>query len=274
MKRWTGGLVLALGSALAAPAQAGAALRVLFVGNSYTYVNELPALVAAIGASQGVPIQVTMRAEPDYSLADHLQDRQFRVLLSQPWDWVVLQQGPSSLPESRAELIASTREIDQKLRRAQDWRRRESMGLGPLGATSASARFVGPPAEALRGPAKIAMFAAWPQLPYASSSLAGEESYRLAAGAVHACVLPVAAAWRIARESGAAPPLYQADALHPTRVGSVLAAITILPGLLGTPKPARLAVPADAAPQEAARLHQLEAAARQALAEEPLRCGA
>ena len=186
----------------------------------------------------------------------------------------MLQQGPSSLADSRAELIDSTRAVAQKLRRAQDWRRREAMGLGPLGSTSASARMVGPPAEALRGPTKIALFAAWPQLPYADSSKAGEESYRLAAQAVHGCVLPVAAAWRLAREAGDAPPLYQPDAIHPTRVGSVLAAITILPGLLGQPAPPPLAVPDDAGPAEAARLHRLEAAARQALSEEPLRCGA
>ncbi len=265
----------ALGLSLASSTPA-ATLRVLFVGNSYTYVNELPALVADMGATQGVRIQVVMRAEPDYSLADHLRSRKLRVLLSQPWDWVVLQQGPSSLPESRAELIESTRDLAQRLRRAQEWRRRQAMGLGSLGGApqSASARVLGPPSEALRGPVRIALFAAWPQLPYADGSPAAEESYRLAAQAVRGCVLPVAAAWRIARESGDAPRLYQPDAIHPTRAGTILAALTILPGLLGLETPPPLAAPDGADPIEQARVQRLEDAARQALAEEPRRCGA
>lgn len=273
MRRWMAGIATAYFACLAAPAQ-GETLRVLFVGNRYTYVNELPAMVAAMGATQGVSLRVTMRAEPDYSLADHLRDRRLRVLLSQPWDWVVLQQGPSSLPQSRAELIESTRILVQKLRRAQDWRRREAMGLGPLGSASVTARMVGPPSEALRGPVRIALFAAWPQLHYADSSPNAEESYRLAAEAVHACVLPVAAAWRIAREAGDAPRLYHADQTHPTHAGSVLAALTILPGLLGQTAPSPLAAPAGADAVERARLQRLEQAARRALDEEPRRCGA
>jgi hypothetical protein len=261
---------------LFATAASAATLRVLFVGNSYTYVNDLPALVAAMGATQGVTVQVTMRAEPDYSLADHLRDRRLRVLLSLPWDWVVLQQGPSSLPASRAELIESTRELAQRLRRAQEWRRRQALGLGPMGGVppSASARVSGPPSEALRGPARIALFAAWPQLPYADSSPAAEESYRLAARSVRACVLPVAAAWRLARTSGEAPRLYRPDAIHPTGPGTILAALTIVTGLLGLDAPPSLLAEENADPVEQPRLKALEEAARRALAEEPLRCGA
>lgn len=275
MVRWRMGIAMLVCMLLATPTAAAATLRVLFVGNSYTYVNDLPALVADLGATQGVRIQVTMRAEPDHSLADHLRDRRLRVLLSQPWDWVVLQQGPSSLPESRAELIASTRELAQRLRRAQEWRRRQALGLAPMGGApqSASARVVGPPSEALRGTARIALFAAWPQLPYADSSPAAEESYRLAARSVRACVLPVAAAWRIARESGQAPRLYQPDALHPTAPGTLLAALTILTGLLELDAPPPLQAAQDADPIEQTRLKALEDAARQALAAEPLRCG-
>lgn len=275
MVRWSRGVAMWVGVLLAAPASA-ATLRVLFVGNSYTYVNDLPALVAAMGATQGVRIQVTMRTEPDHSLADHLRDRRLRVLLSQPWDWVVLQQGPSSLPESRAELIESTRDLAQRLRRAQEWRRRQALGLGPLrGApASASARVVGPPSEALRGTARIALFAAWPQLPYADGSPAAEESHRQAAASVRACVLPVAAAWRLARESGDAPRLYQPDGVHPTGPGTILAALTIVTGLLELKTPPPLVASEDAAAVEQVRLKALEAAARRALAEEPQRCGA
>ena len=270
MTRWQAGILAAL-CAAAGTASAADSVRVLFVGNSYTYVNELPQRVAELGAAQGVDVRVSMHAGPDLSLADQLAKRSLRILLSQPWDWVVLQQGPSSLPESRAELIESTRTLAKRLRRAQDWRRRESMGLGPLGSTSGSARLVGAPAEALRGPTRIAMFAAWPQLPHAASSPQAEESYRLAAQAVRGCVLPVAAAWRIARESGDAPRLYQEDLVHATNAGTVLAALAIVSGLTGKPLPP-LAAPAGADAAERARLQRLVDAAQQALDEEPERC--
>jgi hypothetical protein len=78
-------------------------LRILFVGNGLTAANELPALVEAIGKANGRRIDTVTIARPDYSLEDHWKDGEAqRILARGKGDFVVLQQGPSSRPESRA----------------------------------------------------------------------------------------------------------------------------------------------------------------------------
>jgi hypothetical protein len=210
-------------------------LRVLFVGNSYLYVNDLPAQVERLAALRGRVVRTTLRAAPDYALVDHLHDRRFDRVLAQPWDWVVLQQGPSASPQGCAELIASVRTIAERLH-----------------------------GRSLR----IALVAGWPASRNASMSPAAERSYRDAAADVGACVMPVATAWRLARADDRVPTLYAADGLHATRMGTRLAALTVVDGLIGL-APAPLAARA-AGPRETA----LVAAARAAYAEEAVRCGA
>ena len=41
-------------------------LRVLFVGNSYTFVNDVPDLVARVAAARGIELVTGLLAEPDY----------------------------------------------------------------------------------------------------------------------------------------------------------------------------------------------------------------
>ena len=96
-------LVLTGGSASAATR---APLRVLFVGNSLTYVNDLPAVVAGLGAASKLPdVEYRMLAPGGWSIEDHwtIGDAP-QVLASGRWDAVVLQQGPSALPESQVNL--------------------------------------------------------------------------------------------------------------------------------------------------------------------------
>lgn len=82
-------------------------LRILFIGNSLTYTNDLPALVGRMGREDpSRDIVVRTVAYGDHSLEDHWNrgDAQ-RAIASARWDLVVLQQGPSALPESRALLV-------------------------------------------------------------------------------------------------------------------------------------------------------------------------
>jgi hypothetical protein len=283
--RWIAALLLLCA---AASAHAREPLRVLFVGNSYTYTHELPQLVAALARAHGTELHVEMRAEADFGLFDHLRDPKLRPLVVQRWDWIVLQQGPSSLPESRRSLVEATREFHRRAGRSARALTRAANSRAPLSTTTLRSRDVREArdlrdAPTLRenldatpteiAPARIAMLSVWPPRPHADRSPEGEQSYRIAAATVGGCVLPVAAAWRIARESGDAPTLYQRDELHPTRAGSVLAAITILPSLLRLDSKAKLlAAPPDATEDERARLARLEQAAREARAQEPRLC--
>lgn len=191
--------VLAL-LALPATAAEPAPLRVLFVGNSYTYTNDLPLVVAQVAAARGILIVPTMLAEPDFALEDHIVTGLYdSVLESDPYDWVVLQQGPSSLPQNQVYL--------------RTWAVRA--------AASAHAHGI-----------RVALMAAWPALDNAYTSLNAELSYRNAAIASGGCSLPVATAWRLVREQRPDLSLYQRDRLHPTPEGTLLAALVIVRGML------------------------------------------
>ena len=127
------------------------------------------------------------------SLADHWADgRALRAIREGRWSVVVLQQGPSTLPESRAELIASTRQFATEIRRA---------GGRP------------------------ALFMVWP-LP-GQTAAAVSASYRAAAQANDALLLPAGDAWTAARERDSALVLTEADGFHPNVLGTWLAALAV-----------------------------------------------
>ena len=87
-------------------AESTADIKLLFIGNSLTYVNDLPGVVSALGNSTGQAITVSSQAFPDYGLEDHWNDGlAARTINAGGWSFVILQQGPSSLDASRANLI-------------------------------------------------------------------------------------------------------------------------------------------------------------------------
>jgi hypothetical protein len=75
--------------------------RMLFLGHSYTYYNDMPAMVAKMADSANSPVRydITMSAFPNASLEDHWNNRKTRQLLSQGgWYRVIAQ------PETPSEL--------------------------------------------------------------------------------------------------------------------------------------------------------------------------
>lgn len=111
----------------------------------------------------------------------------------------MLQQGPSSLPESRALLIDYTRRFAGEIRAA--------------GATPA-------------------LYAVWPSLSRSGDFDRASESYRLAAEEVDGVLLPAGEAWRAAWRADPDLQLYAADGLHPSVAGTYAAALVIYAGLL------------------------------------------
>jgi hypothetical protein len=72
---------------------AGKKLRVLFIGNSYTYVNNLPQIAADISASMGDTLLFDSYTLGGYTLFQHLLDVQCtQKIQSAPWDYIVLQE--------------------------------------------------------------------------------------------------------------------------------------------------------------------------------------
>ncbi|MDG6347877.1 hypothetical protein QAA18_03845 [Luteimonas sp. 8-5] len=88
-------LVLAFALLLSLPAAAAPPLRVMFVGNSLIYVNDLPRLVQAVAAAQpgGDGIEVSTWAAPGGSLDERWEDGHVaRALAASHWDVLVLQE--------------------------------------------------------------------------------------------------------------------------------------------------------------------------------------
>ena len=95
--------------ASASPAPAGGAPRVLFVGNSLTEGNALPAMVEALARAAGQPLAAEAVTFGGFSLEDHWNQGDARRAIGRGGlRFVVLQQGPSSLAESRANLLVWT----------------------------------------------------------------------------------------------------------------------------------------------------------------------
>ena len=105
-------LILVMSASLQSQAPARA-MRVLFIGNSLTAWNELPQVVARLAQADGQPQPlVRMVAVGGFSLEDHWhQGDARRAIADGPWDVVVLQQGPSALPESRRLLVEYARPL-------------------------------------------------------------------------------------------------------------------------------------------------------------------
>lgn len=190
-------------SPVVAPPATGPALRVLFVGNSLTRTNDLPGMVAAISRAAGdsIPILTGMVAINGASLEDHLADGTAAAAIAAGgWDVVALQQGPSSLDESREQLIRDTRIFASKIAAA--------------GATPA-------------------LYMVWPEEARIGVLDRVIESYTLAAEDVRGRLLPAGAAWKAAWATDPDLPLYGPDRFHPSVLGTYLAALTARAALLG-----------------------------------------
>jgi hypothetical protein len=190
--------------ALIAASQAGAdgaSLRVLFIGNSLTAANDVPALVEGLGKANGERIMTRTVAFPNYSLEDHWNQGDARRIIAEGgWSFVVLQQGPSALAESRVLLV--------------DYAKRFA-------------------AEAKRAGAKTALFMVWPESSRAAAFDGVKLSYQKAAREIGGIFLPAGEAWRIAWSRKPDLQLYGTDGFHPTALGSYLAALVIYQGLTG-----------------------------------------
>ena len=183
------------------PVRAGERLRVLFVGNSLTYTNDLPSMVSALSRGGEVEIEAGVIAIPNASLEDHWADgRARREIASKRWDVVVMQQGPSSLASSRANLV--------------EW----------------SKRFA---AEARAAGVRPALFTVWPDASRRAYLGDVVESYRVAAEACGCELLPAGSAWMDAWDRSGRLSLYGADGFHPSGEGSYLASLVIWGGLTG-----------------------------------------
>jgi len=176
--------------------------RVLFIGNSLTYFNDLPGTVAQLASSVKETIQVSSVARPNLALIDHVNGRSnaVEVIQSADWDYVVLQQGPSSLDLSRDTLILATKLLDPYI-------------------TAAGGR--------------SALLMVWPESTRFEFFDEVRVSYQLAAQEVNGLFLPAGEAWLGAWAIDPQLQLYGPDGYHPAALGTYLAALVVYEGITG-----------------------------------------
>jgi hypothetical protein len=200
--------------------------RVLFIGNSLTSVNNVPALVAQLASATGQPFEYRAVTFDGYSLQDHWnRGDAVRAIGEGKWTFVVLQQGPSALPASQSLLREFVRRFDREIRRAG---------------------------------ARTALYMVWPSSERQSDFEGVHSSYAGAAREVGATLLPAGDAWREAWRRDAGLRLYGSDGFHPTLAGSYLAALVIYQGVFDRPASG---LPPLGLPAGEARLLQEAAAA-------------
>lgn len=174
-------------------------LRILFVGNSLTYVNDVPALVAEIGKMDKVAIKYKQLAHPDYSLADHLAQNMVQdEILKGKYDFVVVQQGPSAMQDSRRILLRDAAKFKELCDLANS---------------------------------KLCFYMVWPSKARLFDLENVITSYTLAATETQSLVARAGLAWKYAWEADGSMDLYGPDNFHPSYSGSLLAAMAIYGGL-------------------------------------------
>ena len=201
--------VLAIGSCRGAPlpleARAPARVhRVLFVGNSLTYFNDLPGTLAALVRSTGDSVVVASVTRPGYALIDHLvpptASGALESIRGARWDYLVLQQGPTSREIDRDSLVLVTRQLAPAIRAAG---------------------------------ARPALYMVWPTVRDSANFDRIHESFRRAACAVDGELWPAGDAWRAVRRLDPSVALYGADQFHPAPLGTWLAALVMYERITG-----------------------------------------
>ena len=177
-------------------AEPKADLNVLFIGNSLTYVNDLPALVSEIAKMDGVDLAYKTYALPNFAIEDHWAANTIQKGLKEDhYDFLIAQQGPSAQSQSQIMLRNASVMVANECRKTKT-----TFGL----------------------------YMVWPS---ADRSTPDHdrciESYTKAAKASNALLCPAALAWKLAWKNDPDLPLYGPDGFHPGIHGSVLAAMSI-----------------------------------------------
>jgi hypothetical protein len=190
-------------------------ISVLFIGNSYTYVNDLPTVFLNLTTSLSDIATVDSKTNGGYTFQNHLSDPVTHTKIkSKKWDYVVLQ-GQSQEPSF------PTAQVDQQTL---------------------------PPAVSLAD----SMYANWfcsqamyfmtwgrqngdPQWDSISTfdgmNVRLRNAYVRIADSANASVCPVGIAWKYVRDTYPSINLYSADGSHPSIEGTYLAACTFYASL-------------------------------------------
>jgi hypothetical protein len=214
--------------------------RILFIGNSHTFVNDLPGMVAALARAGGQRIETAMVAEGGWTLKNHANAAGTTAAIqSAPWHYIVLQE-QSQFPAVEA---FRTREMYPAARNLV--KRIQSTGATPL-LYSTWARKFGWPEQGLTT--------------YKQMQAAVNQGYQNIAREFDAPIAPAGEAWRLALAQYPELELWQPDGIHATEQGTYLAACVFYATLFGQ-SPEGLSYTATLSQETAGRLQTIAAKA-------------
>jgi hypothetical protein len=187
--------VILLLIAFVLPTQSQKKINVLFLGNSLTYSNNLPELMKIIASCDSVDMTYNSICFPNYALIDHWNDGVAQQEIETgKYNFVVVQQGPSSQTEGRVYLLDYGLKIDSACDKHK---------------------------------AKLVSYMVWPAKARSGDFPGVFESYKLLADSTKGIFSPAGNAWLKVWESNPEFELYGADNFHPHYKGSLLAAMVI-----------------------------------------------
>jgi hypothetical protein len=180
----------------------GATCYVLFFGNSYTYVNDLPAMFTAVAKAAHENVEAGRETEPNETLADHFESPlTASALRAARWNVVVLQEAsviPAVEVDRQSLMYPAARELVRLIR---------AIGAEPIFFLTPAHRD-GSPEVGLDS--------------YAVMQSAVDEGYRVIAREMEAAIAPVGDAWAAVVRHGEGAGLWQTDGSHPTVEGTYL----------------------------------------------------
>src|SRR5690349_10734060 len=187
-------------------ASAPCVTRVLFLGNSYTYFNDLPAIFSELAkAGHQCSVETRMIAPSGKRLKDHWENPAARdALNSQRWDFVVLQDQSTLGTNIYFEGNSRVGNDDVFRPYAELW----ANEIRKHGATPV-------------------FYLTWSRRTTPEDQAALNYAYIHAAKTTHSVVAPVGLAWARVRETDPKIDLYYRDGSHPSPAGSYLAACAL-----------------------------------------------
>ena len=192
--------------------------RVLFIGNSYTYVNNLPQMVADIAQSMGESMEYHSNTPGGCTFEMHCHNQSMTLICEGGWDFVVMQEQSQlpAFPMDSVELYVypfAQRLVDSIYVHNPC---AEPMFFMTWGRKNGDTEFGYPPMDTYEG---------MDSLLYARYMQMGEDN--------DASVCPVGRVWHYLRDHNAEIELYSMDESHPSMAGTYAAACAFYTMIFG-----------------------------------------
>ena len=176
--------------------------KILFIGNSLTYTNDVPTIIEEIAQHFNNRLITESICHPNYAIIDHLNDGIIQQkIATENYDYVIIQQGPSSQEEGAEMLINDGKKIAILCSKYNS---------------------------------KLGYFMVWPSKRYYFTFDKVIKNHTQAAKINNALLFPVGYFWKQYHKRSTTISLYSLDQFHPSKTGSFFAALTIYSTLYPT----------------------------------------